>query len=73
MQLLIVAAKAVGDRVAEGRALWQAGASLIEAGHWREAEPPLGQSLSILETHLGAGHLDMARVCNSLAIVNYKV
>ena len=73
LQLLISGARAAGDLVAEGRALWQAGASLIEAGHWREAEPPLTQSLAQLEGHLGAAHLDIARVCNSLAIVFYKV
>lgn len=66
-------AQAAGEKLIECRALWQAGATLLEAGRWREAEPPLTQALSILEAHLGAGHLDIARACNSLAIVYYKV
>ena len=71
-QLLKNSAEASGDSVTKGRALWQIGASMIEAGHWREAEPPLTQSLAILEQHMGNFHLDIARVCNSLAIVYYK-
>ena len=73
MQLLMSGARAAGQKVAECRALWQAGATLLEAGRWREAEPPLTQALSILEALLGAGHLDIARACNSLAIIYYKV
>jgi hypothetical protein len=49
------------------------GAALTEAGSWREAEPPLTQSLALLEANFGSFHLDIARVCNSLAIVYYKV
>lgn len=66
-------AKAAGDSLAESRALWQTGAALTEAGSWREAEPPLTQSLALLEAAVGSFHLDIARVCNSLAIVYYKV
>ncbi len=72
MQLLRVGAKAAGDSLAESRALWQIGAALTEAGSWREAEPPLTQSLTLLEASVGNFHLDIARVCNSLAIVYYK-
>lgn len=73
VQLLLSGARAAGETVIECRALWQAGATLLEAGKWREAEPPLTQALSVLEAHLGPGHLDIARACNSLAIVYYKV
>lgn len=73
LQLLVSASRALGEHAAEGRALWQAGATLTEAGHWRDAEPPLTQSLAILEAELGAASLDIARVCNSLSIVYYKV
>lgn len=72
-QLVKNAAKSAGNDLVEGRALWQIGATLLEAGHWREAEPPLTQSLAILDKYLGTFHLDVARVCNSLAIVHYKV
>lgn len=72
-QLLIDGSKATSDQISEGRALWQLGASLTDAGSWREAEPPLTEALALLEAEHGPFHLDIARVCNSLAIVYYKV
>ena len=73
LQVVRLGAKAAGDSLAESRALWQTGAALTEAGSWREAQPPLTQSLALLEAIVGSFHLDIARVCNSLAIVYYKV
>ena len=71
--MLIDVSKATRDQVSKGRALWQLGASLTDGGSWREAEPPLTEALALLEAEHGPFHLDIARVCNSLAIVYYKV
>ena len=73
LQLARGVAQAVGDTLSEGQCLWQLGACLVEIGAWRDAEAPLVLALESVEKARGPLHLDISRVCNSLAIVYYKV
>lgn len=73
LQRLRDAAERARDVHSQACILWQLGVSLCEAGAWREAEAPLCEALALLEETCGNSHLDIARVCNSLAVVCYKV
>ena len=56
------------DRVAQGRALWQLGSVLGDQGQFKNAEVPLRDALAILESELGADHLDIAKACNGQSL-----
>ena len=64
MQAVHEMAIQAGDKVAEGRALWQLGSVLSDQGQYKDAEGPLREALAILEAELGESHLDVARACN---------
>ncbi|KAL0028676.1 hypothetical protein WJX79_009990 [Trebouxia sp. C0005] len=61
------------DRVAQGRALWQLGSVLGDQGQFKNAEVPLRDALAILESELGSDHLDIAKACNGLAVVLFRL
>ena len=55
-----------GDKVAQGRALWQLGSVLGDQGQFKNAEVPLRDALALLEAELGSDHLDIAKACNGM-------
>ena len=61
-------AEDAGDRVAQGRSLWQLGSALSDQGHFKDAEVPLREALTVLEGELGGDHLDIAKACNGEAL-----
>ena len=73
IQAVMKGAAYLDDKVCHSQALWQLGASYIAVGGWREAETPLSTALVMMEDALGMTHLNVARICNSLAVVYYKV
>eukprot|EP00891_Asterochloris_glomerata_P006867 jgi/Astpho2/6867/Aster-06539 len=66
-------AENAGDRVAQGRSLWQLGSALSDQGHFKDAEVPLREALTVLEGELGGDHLDIAKACNGVAVVLFKL
>ena len=60
-----------GDRVAQGRALWQLGSVLGDQGQFKNAEVPLRDALALLESELGSDHLDIAKACNGILFLCY--
>ena len=64
LQAVYQMAEDAGDRVAQGRSLWQLGSALSDQGHFKDAEVPLREALTVLEGELGGDHLDIAKACN---------
>ena len=68
LQAVYQMAEDAGDRVAQGRSLWQLGSALSDQGHFKDAEVPLREALTVLEGELGGDHLDIAKACNGEAL-----
>ena len=68
LQAVYQMAEDAGDRVAQGRSLWQLGSALSDQGHFKDAEVPLREALTVLEGELGGDHLDIAKACNGAAL-----
>ena len=63
MQACLLTARKLGDRLMEGRALWQLGRLLGHEGQHAEAAVQKLEALVLLEQVLGRNHLDIAKCC----------
>ncbi|CAL5227758.1 g10777 [Coccomyxa viridis] len=66
-------ASEAGQDLELAQALWQLGCVLSDQARWADALAPLRQSLLLMESLEHSDTLDIACVCNALAVVHYKL